>query len=333
MRRRTSPWNWTRGFGATALFVNVLVRSVNGQVEPPNTPHPLSVNISVDAIMEPRNAQPSWRVSDAWLEEQFQDTWGYIKITNTSAVALNSTRFYAEYYDEAGRLSFTLPFTQDENMERVHGSFEPGETRTLASLAQMAPSTRPKNVRIHVINEASGSAEVPCPAAIFNGDERDVESIHLKPSDQTLIPIALVEATVDARGPASSFRVLAARDGTSKDWAQRMVSKLRFEPATRDGQRISQKTLILIRAAQFHPLRSIPAGVVYEDPWIQSYVATAKGDRLPFVNLLRIDNQEDSDVFRYFSMGTDWGINVFEWVPDSVHGGTRRAWTQARKPK
>ena len=59
---------------------------------------PAGVRIDVDVLANPSEGQQLWRASRAWLEQSFQYSGGYVRVTNASAITFNSARFYAEYY-------------------------------------------------------------------------------------------------------------------------------------------------------------------------------------------------------------------------------------------
>jgi hypothetical protein len=307
---------------ATAVLTGQDVRPVG----------PQSVTVPVDVMADP--SQNLWRVSRAWLSLNFHSTEGYVRITNVSSIPFNSARFYAEYYDDAGRLCFTLVFVQDRNLDGIRGPFSPGETRTLSAIASVAPGVRPRRVRLWFLDEAGAPepphAEVIAPVTVRDGTIGTVEGIHLSElPNQPLIPLALVDATSESRDmrPPASFKVVAARDESSRQWATELVSKLRFAPATHGWEPVASRTLILIRVLSPHPSKDIPAAPAFEDPWVRLYVAASSGNSPPpIVNLLRIWSEEGSDMFRYFSVGTDWCLPVFRWVPDPIHGGTHREW-------
>lgn len=124
--------------------------------------------------------------------------------------------------------------------------------------------------------------------------------------------------------------VVAARDAATRRWAEELVSRLRFAPATRDWEPMGARTLILIRAFRLQLPRSVPAMPAFQDPWVEAYLAANGGDSgPPIVNLLLVWSEDGSDLFEYFEIGTDWCLSAFRWVPDPVHGGTRRAWLPA----
>lgn len=298
-----------------------------------DAPHvgPESVTVPVDVMANPAEGQESWQASRAWLEHTFQSTGGYVRVTNASPITFNSARFYAEYYDDAGRMCLTLAFAQERNMDGIRGPVRPGETRTLAVSASVAPAVRPRKVRLWFLGEAGASgshAEMIAPVTIRDGTVGKLEDIHLSGQpNQPLTPLALVDATSDGKGAATSFEVVAAQDDASHEWAHELVSGLRFAPATHGGKPVSARTLILIRVLRLRPPRAIPAGPAFEDPWIRAHLsASDDGSAPPIVNLLLVWSEEGSDIFQYFSIGTDWSHSVFGWVPDPVHGGTRRDW-------
>ena len=296
---------------------------------------PLSVRVDVDVMANPSEGQKLWRASRAWLEQTFQNTGGYVRVTNASAITFNSARFYAEYYDDAGRLCFTLVFVQDKNLDGIRGPFYPGDTRRLAAQGSVSPAVRPRKVRLWFLGEAgaprSPQTEVIAPVTIRSGTISKLgrlEDIRLSEQpNQPLLPVALVDATSDSRGKATTLNVVAAWDDASRRWARELASRLRFAPATRNDEPRGARTLILIRVFGLHPSRAITAAPAFEDPWVQAYLAASDGKSdPPIVNLLLLWNEDGSDMFDYFSIGTDWCLDVFRWVYDPILGVSRREW-------
>ena len=296
---------------------------------------PASVRIDVDVMANPSEGQKLWRASRAWLEQTFQHTEGYVRVTNASAITFNSARFYAEYYDDAGRLCLTLVFVQDKNLDGIRGPFYPGETRRLTAQANVSPAVRPRKVRLWFLGEAGAAqppqTEVIAPVTIRSGTISKLgrlEGIRLSEQpNQPLLPFALVDTTSDSRGKATTLNVVAAWDDASRRWARELVSRLRFAPATHNWEPRGARTLILIRVFRLHPPRAIPAAPAFEDPWVQAYLAANEGKSdPPIVNLLNLWSEDGSDMFEYFSIGTDWCPNVFRWVYDPILGDFRREW-------
>jgi hypothetical protein len=294
---------------------------------------PKGVTVDVDVMTNSSEGQQGWRVTGAWLDLSFQRTGAGVQVTNASPITFNSARFYAEYYDGADRLCLTLVFVQDENLDGIRGPFYPGDTRRLWTSADVAPAVRPRKVRLWFLGEADAS-EMPqpqliAPVTVRDGTKGELEGIRLRNDqpDQRLLPFALVDAESDSRGMVTSLKVVAARDDASRRWAAELVSKLRFAPATQNWKPIEARTLILIRAFRFKLPRAIPAAPAFDDPWIQAYLTATDSTAVPpIVNLLLVWDEDGSGVFRYFSIGTGWCSSVFRWVPDPVHGRTRREW-------
>lgn len=293
---------------------------------------PLSVRVDVDVMANPSEGQKLWRASRAWLEQTFQNTGGYVRVTNASAITFNSARFYAEYYDDAGRLCFTLVFVQDKNLDGIRGPFHPGDTRRLAAYASVSPAVRPRKVRLWFLGEAdaplSPQAEVIAPVTIRSGTIGELEGIRLSEQpNQPLMPFALVEATSDSRGKATTLNVVAAWDDASRRWAGELAARLRFAPATQNDEPMGARTLILIRVLRRRPPRAIPGAPAFENPWVQTYLAASDGKSgPPIVNLLHLWSEDGSDMFDYFSIGTDWCLSVFRWVYDPIRRDSRREW-------
>ena len=87
------------------------------------------------------------------------------------------------------------------------------------------------------------------------------------------------------------------------------------------------RTLILIRTLGFHLPRSIPSVPAFEDPCVEAHLAANGGESgAPIVNLLLVWNEDDSDLFEYYDIGTEWCSPLFRQVRELAHGGTRRIW-------
>jgi hypothetical protein len=291
----------------------------------------LSAPVAQSGVTKP------WDVRHAWLEQIFDMSYGHVRVTNTSSSGFRWALFYGEYYDERGRLCFTLPFSQNQNRQGKSGPVAPGETVVLTSLASMAPAVRPATMSLQFIKDADPAVpslvDVPIPATVASAGSDPPAPIHLRLSNgQLLVPIALIEArtaatNVNAATPLR-FRVVAARDAEAIRWASaEFAPKLRFESARRAGQPIAETVLILIRAVQLRDGERVPETPPFDDPWVRGYVANVgPTSNVPPVHLLWLRRQADTDAFEWVSVGSDWGINLFHRVFDPDHHRTHREW-------
>jgi hypothetical protein len=299
---------------------------------------PLSVaRTFVKVTLSPDSGRVKWQVSRGWLDSDFQSTWAYVRITNTSDTAYTAARFYGEYYDSADRVCFQVAFAQDSNQEQVRGPFLPGETRTLRVDSSLAPATLVAALRLHYLGDdeqVPSIFELAAPVTIKDSTREPIEEfVVTKQPDNRVTPFALVEATIDVQGVANSARTLDAMDDQAKRWATKLVPTLRFNPATSNGQSVTERTLILIQLLRpSEKAGALPEVPVADNPWIKAYIATHAGTpSIPVVQLLRLQDLTDDKHYKYFSIGTDWCLTVFRWLSDPQHGG-RRQWLPAVTP-
>lgn len=293
--------------------------------------YPRAAGEGLEMTAEDPRLQQYWEPLKATLAQDLWTTSGHLQIRSKSAQPPSVARFYAEYYDEKGRWCFSLPFSQDTNLDRIDGSFLPGQARTLMSGAQLAPAVKPKSVRLYAVSESAATPlgwtppGIYVPATIMSGWVSEPDLVELEGNlDEPVIPLALAKATVDKGGTASATQVLAARDRRERDWFATFVAGLRFVPATRGGTPVVSDTLVLIRAVQESP--SVLYWPADDDRWVKQYISELKTDDLPFVNKLYFlpanklrpgTAPAQANLFEYLSVGTGWGINVLHGVADS----------------
>jgi hypothetical protein len=309
-------------------WVAYLTAFQNRQIAPP---HPESVRVPLEIGTTHGDSGHQWATSAAWLAGNFQSTWAMLMIGNNAKQSFTAARFYAEYYDNQGRRCFTAIFSQDNNQGNIRGPFSPGETRTLWASSSQAPAARPTKIEIFVLGDSAAleplTADVQAPPTVQNGvamrgiDVRDG-------AKEPLLPFALVQTTVSAEGRSSSSSVINAVDKSSATWSLELASKARFARATRGEQAVGGiETLLLLQLLNVNPQRNMPAAVAWENPWVQSYVASKKNaSALPFVQLLRLEKEQQTGQYGYVDLGTDWCLQIIHWVPNSSGSGFHRAW-------
>src|ERR1700733_8204746 len=74
----------------------------------------LPIRVTPDGPM-----QETWRIASASLSENLATTWGVLAVQNISKSPISQARFYAEYYDNAGKLCMTMVFTGEANTRRA----------------------------------------------------------------------------------------------------------------------------------------------------------------------------------------------------------------------
>lgn len=63
--------------------------------------------------------------------------WGVLDIENASTLTMQWARFYAEYFDAAGRLCFTLVFATQANAHKLEKDARPDEQKTARPVRQI----------------------------------------------------------------------------------------------------------------------------------------------------------------------------------------------------
>ena len=321
--------------GWIGTLIILLASTGRGQELPP--PQTAGFTVPLEVTVRPEAAAAFWSVSEASLNGAFESVDLELSITNRSSGPFDGAHFYGRFYDDAGRLCFTAVFSQDVSYGEIAGPFLPGQTRVLNSIARVAPVVRPKKLELWFLDPSSSrrpNPEVAVPPTVDDG-ARAPGAPPVKETGQRVGSLALLGGTVDAHGRAASINVVASADPATAEWAARLVSSLRFEPAAMgDTPADSVTTLFLIRSLDLGLEGAITAAApVWDDAWVQSYLETLAGrPELPVVQMLEVRRMSTAGAYEYFDVGTDWCSDVLRFVPNASGYGTHREWAAPLKP-
>ena len=315
-----------RWLGAVvALLASAALAHAQGPALPEAFDVPLEVTVRPDA------AADLWSVSEASLGGRFESIGPFLIIANRSSRTLDGAHFYGRYYDEAGRLVYTSVYSQDVNYSEITGPFQPGQGRALGAIAFVAPAVRPKRLELWFLDPSPSNLpnpEVTVPPTVGNG--RTAPKVpRLEETGKKTNSLALVEARIGIDGRATSVKVVASASPAVADWAARLVSSLRFEPAAQGATPIdSSKTLLLIRSLDLGLAgATTPAAPVWDDPWVRSWVeANGNLPELPVVQMLEARRMSSKDAYEYYDTGTDWCSDILRFWPNPSGHGYHREW-------
>lgn len=289
--------------------------------------------------------QSEWAVQRGRLEENAINSYIYLTVENRSDHPVRDAFFYAELFDREGRFCFSALFRLGENLERHHKPLEPGGVRTLFSLSSdLASVAEPQVIRIYRAypgppeSEKSFSAPVPVriPVTVV------ATGVPGSPGWQTLslvslvgqydapvLDLALAVADVDSQGRPTSFRVIDARDATTRSWVNTLVEHLLFRPASEGFLPRRGQTLILVRTVLRRWKDGEPVFNPRTNPWARDFLEAFQGTEMPAINILMLDPcQADASsagpgegqggdgipgCVQYFGVGTDWSLGL--WKP------------------
>lgn len=239
-----------------------------------------------------------WRVGRADLVENFEETRGHVELENLSAKPVPEAALYAEYFDAAGRLCFTMVFSQEQNMQMREGPLQPGEARTLTcAITSLGPAVQPVEAKFYLAWKSqvgrytrytTGQTPVCAPATVGGGFTPRFMSLQIGPelmgSNSALVDLLLARIEVSARGRMEHAEVLHAANEGIRVWFEELGRQLLFFPASSDAVREKSSTLVLARAISFTDQFWDKPLILREDPWVKSYIGTRQEDEIPLVN-------------------------------------------------
>jgi hypothetical protein len=95
-----------------------------------------------------------WALEGAELRETPTATWGYLRVRSLSSFTTEGTHFYGEYFDAEGRFCFSLAFSLSSNEEARSSPVQPGEIRTLHSMASfLSPAVAPSRLALYLVQQ------------------------------------------------------------------------------------------------------------------------------------------------------------------------------------
>ncbi len=236
-----------------------------------------------------------WRVREAGLGETFTGTTGDLTLENIASTPIDGAIFYGEYFDAAGRLCFSLVFSQAKSVGET-GPIAPGEVRELQSSGVgLFPASAPKEVRLYLVEQSvpdqakspSGWA-VPfrAPVTLFGSFTDRARRLQLGSevglAKGPMLDLILARVSVNQRGLVDGVEVLQKASSEVELWFLDFAQQqLTFYPATEGGVPRPDRALVMVRAllseedlrnSRFPPRMS---------PWVESYVGKFADTEVP----------------------------------------------------
>ena len=302
-----------------------------------------------------------WEVRRAGLEETVTETMGYLDIRNNSETPLDNAIFYGEYFDRAGRLCFSLVFSQRGNIGQK-GPILRGETRRLTSSAVgLFTASQPNRVNLHLVQQGIAgqpsslsrwNAVIHAPVTLDSGIGSDATNLQLGSEatrDQSpVLNIVFANVSVSATGTVERIDVLNTLSSGVEVWFRNLVrQQLKFYPATENGTPKSDQALVLVRAISIDLSKgdlqstAFPPGALV--PWVRGYAGQLKGviPQLTEIVFRRPPTEvkhtgvsgvtqtlerpvAPQGLFELFLLGTDWSSTASKWIPDPTMPMHRR---------
>ncbi|HEX5431324.1 MAG TPA: hypothetical protein VFW83_05125 [Bryobacteraceae bacterium] len=250
--------------------------------------------------------QRTWKVNGMSLVENPSFTHALLKIQNISSAPIQQARFYAEYYDAAGRRCFTLAFSSDTSRTSNGIPIEAGSVHELHTMAGgLGPASDPVTVKLHLISQirtregdeeiASGNSIVSTPVMAGSPSTAEWHKLHLElgTSDPPIVDLILARVTVSSSGgKPESVQILNARDDEIRKWFTGFIQQPWFSPATAGFKDVPGETLIFIRAIKGNLVDIDPATLLSRrSPWLQDFRNKFGAPNLPNVTQILFERE------------------------------------------
>jgi hypothetical protein len=264
----------------------------------------LPIRIRADSEVSVR-----WKLSHAELRESVIGVWGTLGVENVAPLSMNWARFYAEYFDNTGRICFTLVFASQANAEHLERDYRPtrsGEMRELLSLASdLGPAVEPVEVRVRLIQDrpeseplqgTAGNAPIRSPVLINSTAPEPTVRLKLDEfqRSQAMVDMILSKLRVGPNGNLEDVEILQASNPEVRRWFLQLVYQSRLaKPAASGLTNISSTALLLIR---------IPNDVVHAQAqqllprysnWVKSYIRNVPSKDIPPITQLLLAHSAD----------------------------------------
>jgi hypothetical protein len=333
-----------------AAEFGVLMHSASAQIPPGGVKTARFSSLSV-RIRQDSGVTTRWRLGHAELRESIIGAWGVLDIENVSPIPIKWVRFYAEYFDEAGRICFALVFASQANAEHLEGDERPvqaGEMRQLLSLASdMGPGVQPVEVRVRMIEDSTesqplqggaGNGVIRSPVVINSEVVEPTITLKLDQSQQNhaIVDMIFSKLQFGLDGSLQSVEILHAANAEVRRWFEALVHQKRFGyPATAGLADVPGIALLLVRIPS-HLENAPPAELLpRSSTWVQDYVKTVQGNDIPPITQLLISRSADliplpvhlpngeirqrqrvtnPDLFEYTSPGSEWCGTILGWA-------------------
>lgn len=301
-------------------------------------------------VREDSEVSARWKLGHARLRESIIGVWGDLEVENASLLRMRWARFYAEYFDSAGRTCLTLVFATQANAEHLQGddrSLAPGEKRDLRSLvSDSGPAVEPVEVRVRLIEDQPetqapkggvGNGVIRSPVGIAKSSVPE-HTIRLKldksQRSQPVLDMVLSKLQVGPYGNLQDIEILQSSNPEVKRWFFQLAAQNQFaDPATSGLANVSGTALVLVRIAIPSKLEGARTEELLprSSNWVRSFVRTVQDKDLPPVTQLLLtpsaesipmpdgrgplrERETDPDLFEDSSAGSFWCGPLMEWA-------------------
>jgi hypothetical protein len=280
-----------------------------------------------------------WQIHAAGLRQEPSGTTGFLEIENVYNTRLHGGVLYAEYFDEEGRLCFTLTFSQERNIgDRT--AISTHETRTLYSAASgLSPVTRVAEARIYLLRQGDmedrkqprqvEAIAVRAPATV--NSNVPVSAVNLRLTSELssvkdgVLVLLVAKVNIDQLGVIQDVRIISPVTPAINTWFNTFIRQLDFYPATTAGvplpsellfrvtvnmsDRVSPSALAAHRLAQMKIVLPEINGI--ELPPVTDVVFNPVGE-FGSVGTSRIVRTATD--FQLVVVGTDWSNPHYDWI-------------------
>jgi len=301
-----------------------------------------SLNIHTDS-----EVAALWQVQGASIREAYSGTDSLVELRNISGVPQKDPAFYAEYFDRAGRLCFSLVFAPTDPGSQG-GSIEPNQVVQLGSAAGgLFPALEPEVLKLHLLRQESVGpgaigAGLPdgvrAPVTLSGGVKPEASrfslSLPLREAKARLVDLVFAKISVDEQGVPTKVDVLNAFSNQVQDWFQEFAKhQLTYYPAMEGPSLRSDEALLLVRVQV--PVDPSENGLppVEDAPWVQAYLKSVTANNIPPITQVvlhrpptRVKRNGSTEwteraaappgVFELESIGSEWSSPAVGMVND-----------------
>lgn len=261
-----------------------------------------------------------WKVVSAKLMAETQGTTGSLEVQNLSDAALGDVVFYAEYFDKESRLSFSLVFSQANNVGNAQSPIAAGATRLLYSAGVgMVPASAPTDIHIHLLQQARvgenpkrfETITLEAPVTLGETIRADKTSVQLELSSKELASdLVLARLNIGQDGEVRETKILNTVSPQVEDWFQSFVHDLNFYPATSDGRPSNADTFVSVRVLSRSSAEN-PAHLIPEIAYVDSLTGA-----VPPVNRILLGPAGAAGTIEVVRIGSEWSDTAYKWVRD-----------------
>jgi hypothetical protein len=303
-----------------------------------------------------------WQVLGASIRETFSGTDSLVELRNISGSPQKVPFFYAEYFDHAGRLCFSLIIgPTDRGLgER---SIEPNQVLRLGSGAVgLFPALEPEVLKLHLLRQESVSPGangidlpdgVRAPVTLGGGVKPEATkfslNLSLPEAKAPLVDLVFAKISVDKQGVPTKVEVLNAFSNQVLDWFQEFAKhQLTYYPATEGPTLRADEVLLLVRITLPVNRSENTLPPVANSPWVQAYLKSVTANDIPPITQVvlqqpptRVKRNGSTEwtertasppgVFELANIGSEWSSPAVGMVNDpSMPHHVRREITKAQ---